>query len=94
MLQAIGALMVSSLQTQEQKQNREVMSMFQAWLDKEKLSSPHDPKNTADFKYITFTELPPFTSQHRKVPLSSSQVWFPYHHEPIVLASDLLFEST
>ncbi len=59
---------VCAAQTQEQKMEREIMSMFLAWLEKQREASPFDAKNTSDFQYLTFTELPPFTAQHRHVP--------------------------
>jgi creatine kinase len=40
---------------------------FDAWLKGQLDSSPEDPKNTQDFKYISFTELPPFTDKHKSL---------------------------
>jgi hypothetical protein len=40
---------------------------FDAWVAKMKEASPSDIKDTDDFKYIKFTELPPFTKAHRCV---------------------------
>ena len=40
---------------------------FDAWIQKMAKSSPADPKDTADFKYITFSEKPPFTDKHKSL---------------------------
>jgi len=40
---------------------------FDAWVQKMKDASPSDPKDTDDFKYITFTERPPFTASHKSL---------------------------
>ena len=37
---------------------------FDSWLLTQLLASPPDPKDSEDFKYITFTQLPPFTPKH------------------------------
>ena len=40
---------------------------FDAWIQKMAKSSPSDPKDTADFKFITFTEKPPFMPKHQQM---------------------------
>ena len=40
---------------------------FDAWLRAQLEASPDDDKNTDDFKYITFSELPPFTDAHKSL---------------------------
>lgn len=40
---------------------------FDAWIQKMAKASPADPKDTADFKYITFSEKPPFTPKHKSL---------------------------
>lgn len=34
------------------------------WVKEQLQNSPDDAKDTENFKYITFTQLPPFTSKH------------------------------
>jgi len=38
---------------------------FDGWLSAQLAASPADSKDTEEFKYITFTELPPFTDKHK-----------------------------
>jgi len=40
---------------------------FDAWVAAQKAASPKDAKDTSDFQYITFTELPPFTPAHKSL---------------------------
>jgi protein-arginine kinase len=40
---------------------------FDAWLKGQLEASPADAKDTDDFKYITFTEVPPFTDGHKSL---------------------------
>ena len=40
---------------------------FDKWLAAQLAASPADPKDTDDFKYITFTERPPFTALHKSL---------------------------
>uniref|UniRef100_A0A7S0YWG5 Arginine kinase n=1 Tax=Hemiselmis tepida TaxID=464990 RepID=A0A7S0YWG5_9CRYP len=40
---------------------------FDAWLAAQLEASPADEKDTDEFKYITFTELPPFTDAHKSL---------------------------
>lgn len=40
---------------------------FDAWLSAQVAASPADPKDTDEFKYITFSELPPFTDLHKSL---------------------------
>ena len=45
----------------------EIDPTFDQWLKGQLEASPDDPKDTDEFKYITFTELPPFTDQHKSL---------------------------
>ena len=45
----------------------EIEASFDTWLKAQLDASPADPKDTEDFKYITFTELPPFTDGHKSL---------------------------
>ena len=40
---------------------------FDAWLNAQLAASPADPKDTDEFRYITFSELPPFTDKHKSL---------------------------
>jgi creatine kinase len=40
---------------------------FDAWLQAQLAASPADPKDTEEFRYINFTELPPFTDKHKSL---------------------------
>ncbi|KAJ1482944.1 ATP:guanido phosphotransferase [Baffinella frigidus] len=40
---------------------------FDKWLAAQLQASPADPKDVDDFRYITFTELPPFTDEHKSL---------------------------
>mmetsp|Transcript_35506 Transcript_35506/g.29873 ORF Transcript_35506/g.29873 Transcript_35506/m.29873 type:complete len:498 (+) Transcript_35506:34-1527(+) len=40
---------------------------FDAWVAAQKAASGPDDKDTADFKYITFTEMPPFHAGHKSL---------------------------
>ena len=40
---------------------------FDQWLAAQLAASPADPKDTDDFKYINFTERPPFTALHKSL---------------------------
>ena len=40
---------------------------FDAWLAAQLAASPADTKDTEEFKYLTFTELPPFTEGHKSL---------------------------
>ena len=53
---------------------------FDAWIQKMAKSSPSDPKDTADFKFITFTEKPPFTPKHKSLMAKTltDEVWAKY----------------
>lgn len=42
----------------------EVAPAFDEWAAAQLMASPDDVKDTDDFKYITFTEAPPFTAKH------------------------------
>ena len=45
-------------------------SAFDAWIQRQarnSLISGKDPKDTEDFKFLTFSEIPPFTSKHRSL---------------------------
>ena len=44
-----------------------IEAVFDSWLKAQLDASPADDKNTDDFKYITFTEVPPFTDLHRSL---------------------------
>ncbi|KAJ1491143.1 hypothetical protein T484DRAFT_1775574 [Baffinella frigidus] len=43
------------------------MDKFLAWAEAQKAASPADAKDTADMKFYTFTELPPFTAKHKSL---------------------------
>jgi creatine kinase len=43
------------------------IAKFEAWVAKQKAASGPDPKDTDDFKYITFTEMPPFHKGHKSL---------------------------
>jgi creatine kinase len=43
----------------------EISTEFDSWLKTQLDNSPADPKDTSDFRYITFSELPPFTDNHK-----------------------------
>jgi creatine kinase len=45
----------------------EIDPSFDKWLQGQLDASPADPKDTDDFRYITFTELPPFTNKHKSL---------------------------
>ena len=45
----------------------EIESSFDAWLQAQLDASPADGKDTDEFKYITFTEVPPFTDKHKSL---------------------------
>ncbi|EKX34475.1 hypothetical protein GUITHDRAFT_155718 [Guillardia theta CCMP2712] len=45
----------------------EIEAEFDKWLTAQLENSPADVKDTDDFKYISFTELPPFTEKHRSL---------------------------
>jgi hypothetical protein len=40
---------------------------FDAWIQKMAAATPADPRDTADFKFINFTEKPPFTPKHKSL---------------------------
>lgn len=40
---------------------------FDTWLASQLAASPADPKDTSEFKYINFTEIPPFTDLHKSL---------------------------
>ena len=40
---------------------------FDAWIQKMAKASPADAKDTEDFKFITFSEMPPFTDKHKSL---------------------------
>jgi hypothetical protein len=40
---------------------------FDAWVQKMAAATPADPRDTADFKFINFTEKPPFTPKHKSL---------------------------
>jgi len=43
------------------------IAKFDAWVAAQKAASGPDDKDTADFKYITFTEMPPFHAGHKSL---------------------------
>jgi hypothetical protein len=45
----------------------EIDAGFDTWLKGQLEASPNDPKDTDEFKYITFTELPPFVDAHKSL---------------------------
>ena len=45
----------------------EIEASFDAWLQAQLAASPADGKDTDEFKYITFTEVPPFTDKHKSL---------------------------
>jgi creatine kinase len=45
----------------------EIEAAFDPWLAAQLAASPADSKDTEEFKYITFTELPPFTEGHKSL---------------------------
>jgi creatine kinase len=45
----------------------EIDGAFDAWLKAQLDASPADPKDTEEFRYLTFTELPPFTDGHKSL---------------------------
>ena len=48
-------------------QERRLKVLCSSWLKRQFEASPNDPKDTDEFKYITFTELPPFTDDHKSL---------------------------
>jgi creatine kinase len=45
----------------------EIDPNFDTWLAAQLAASPNDCKDTDEFKYITFTELPPWTDKHKSL---------------------------
>merc|ERR1719183_2996041 len=45
----------------------EIEASFDTWLQAQLAASPADGKDTDEFKYITFTEVPPFTDKHKSL---------------------------
>ena len=45
----------------------EIEPGFDEWLRSQLEASPADEKDTDDFKYLTFSELPPFTDEHKSL---------------------------
>jgi len=45
----------------------EIEPSFDQWLSTQLEASPPDAKDTDEFRYITFTELPPFTDKHKSL---------------------------
>ena len=45
----------------------EIEPGFDEWLRSQLEASPADDKDTDDFKYLTFSELPPFTDEHKSL---------------------------
>eukprot|EP00293_Proteomonas_sulcata_P010011 CAMPEP_0184308760 /NCGR_PEP_ID=MMETSP1049-20130417/17125_1 /TAXON_ID=77928 /ORGANISM="Proteomonas sulcata, Strain CCMP704" /LENGTH=409 /DNA_ID=CAMNT_0026621507 /DNA_START=36 /DNA_END=1265 /DNA_ORIENTATION=- len=45
----------------------EIEPTFDTWLKGQLDASPADPKDTDKFKYITFTEMPPFVDAHKSL---------------------------
>lgn len=45
----------------------EIEPSFDTWLKGQLDASPADPKDTSDFRYITFSEIPPFTTGHKSL---------------------------
>mmetsp|Transcript_7280 Transcript_7280/g.18709 ORF Transcript_7280/g.18709 Transcript_7280/m.18709 type:complete len:403 (-) Transcript_7280:161-1369(-) len=45
----------------------EIDADFDKWLAAQLEASPADGKDTSDFRYLTFTELPPFTDKHKSL---------------------------
>jgi creatine kinase len=43
------------------------MLRFRIWDAMQAANSPADPKDAADFKYVSYTEMPPFTVHHRSL---------------------------
>ena len=43
------------------------VAKFEAWAEKQRAASPPDAKDTDDFKYINFTEFPPFHKGHKSL---------------------------
>ena len=55
---------------------------FDAWIQKMAKASPADAKDTDDFKYMTFTEMPPFTDKHKSLMRKTltEELWAKYAH--------------
>lgn len=45
----------------------EIEPAFDKWLSAQLEASPADAKDTSEFRYLTFTELPPFTDGHKSL---------------------------
>ena len=45
----------------------EIEPGFDEWLRSQLEASPADEKDTDDFKFLTFSELPPFTDEHKSL---------------------------
>jgi creatine kinase len=45
----------------------EIEPAFDTWLNAQLMASPADDKDTDEFKYITFTEMPPFADAHKSL---------------------------
>ena len=45
----------------------EIEPAFDKWLSAQLEASPSDAKDTSEFRYLTFTELPPFTDGHKSL---------------------------
>jgi hypothetical protein len=56
------------------------LTSFNSWVDKQRAASPPDIKDAEDFKYITFTEKPPFTPAHKSLmsKLLTDDLWNKY----------------
>jgi len=53
---------------------------FDAWVQKMAKATPADPRDTAEFKFITFTEKPPFTPKHKSLMAKNltDEIWAKY----------------
>jgi hypothetical protein len=53
---------------------------FDAWIQKMAKATPADPRDTADFKFINFTEKPPFTPKHKSLMAKTltDELWAKY----------------
>ena len=57
----------STLKKSMSAEEKAEVAKFEKWLEEQRKNSKPDPKDTEDFKFITFTELPPFHSGHRSL---------------------------